>query len=140
MLEQNYISELLKCTFRDTLEITKSFNFEINTLSRFKIQNFLKGIQWKKHLDRTTQDKFPRGKDVYQFPVWPTKAILCTYTFMIVSVPRALHRRSSSQYQRIPLASSQRKVHFLKLWLLLRKTLRVRHLYWIGLKILTIFY
>lgn len=45
MLGQNYRSELLKCTFRDTLEITESFNFEINTLSRFKIQNFLKGIQ-----------------------------------------------------------------------------------------------
>lgn len=68
MLGQNYVSELLKCAFRDTLEITKSFNFEINILSRFKIQNFLKGIQWKKHLDRTTQDKFPRGKEVYQFP------------------------------------------------------------------------
>lgn len=28
-----------------------------------------KGYTMKKHLDRTTQDKFPRGKEFYPFPM-----------------------------------------------------------------------
>ena len=63
---RNYRNELMKYIY--TLEITKSVLVK-KKKSSFKIQNILKGIQPKVTLCRATQDKFPRGKEFYQFPV-----------------------------------------------------------------------